>query len=106
MKELQELSSTNIIDFLERLGMAVWIEVITQSPHCIYYFGPFTSRKEAQLAISGYVEDLEKENAKVIAVDVKRGRPIKRTICEADLGDFYESIFAQTSSYFVSTIHR
>lgn len=95
----------NSIDFLERLGMALWIEVITQSPHCIYYFGPFVSKKEAQSAIPEYLEDLEKEKKQVLSTNIRRGRPIKSTIFEEELEKLGESNSAQKSAYFVNAVH-
>ncbi|MGB5637291.1 MAG: DUF1816 domain-containing protein [Waterburya sp.] len=43
-----------------------WIKVTTAKPSCTYYFGPFLTRKEAQLAQPGFLEDLETENAEGI----------------------------------------
>jgi len=67
---------------LNKLGLAWWVEVVTGSPHCTYYFGPFTSASEANAAQAGYVEDLETEGAQGIAVDVKRCKPGQLTIEE------------------------
>jgi len=67
---------------LNKLGLAWWIEVATGSPRCTYYFGPFSSVGEANAAQAGYVEDLEKEGAQEIVVDVKRCRPGQLTIEE------------------------
>jgi hypothetical protein len=78
------------IDFLEDLGMALWIEIISQLPDCIYYFGPYASKKEAELAIPGYLEDLETEKADIIATNIKRGQPVQLTIFEDDLENFRE----------------
>jgi Domain of unknown function (DUF1816) len=73
MKEI----SINILTFL---GLAWWVEIVTESPNCTYYFGPFASAREAKLAQHGYVEDLEQEGAKNIQVDVKRCKPERLTI--------------------------
>ncbi|HEY9643314.1 MAG TPA: DUF1816 domain-containing protein [Coleofasciculaceae cyanobacterium] len=73
MKEI----SINILTFL---GLAWWVEIITEAPNCTYYFGPFANAKEAKAAQYGYVEDLELEGAKNIKVDVKRCKPEKLTI--------------------------
>ena len=43
-----------------QLEFAWWVEINTNIPRCIYYFGPFNSEKEAQLYKSGYVEDLQR----------------------------------------------
>ena len=71
--------------YLEKMGIAWWVEIITAQPKCIYYFGPFASSYEAQLSSGGYIEDLEQEEAQVIAVDIKRGQPRELTIFEDEL---------------------
>jgi len=68
--------------WLNKLGLAWWVEVVTGDPRCTYYFGPFSSVSEANAARAGYVEDLEKEGAQGIAVDVKRCQPAQLTIEE------------------------
>lgn len=67
---------------LNRLGLAWWIEVTTQSPKCIYYFGPFASAEEAKEELPGYLEDLDRESAEGIQVVVKRCQPAELTIFE------------------------
>jgi Domain of unknown function (DUF1816) len=66
--------------FLGQLGMAVWVEVVTESPRCTYYFGPFASFPEAEVAVCGYKEDLEAEGAVVIGLVTKRCKPEQLTI--------------------------
>jgi hypothetical protein len=34
--------------YLEKMGRAWWVEIITAPPKCIYYFEPFASSYEAQ----------------------------------------------------------
>lgn len=65
---------------LQALGLAWWVEIKTDAPRCTYYFGPFASSSEAESARPGYVEDLEKENAKGIHVSIRRGKPDQLTI--------------------------
>jgi hypothetical protein len=67
---------------LNTVGLAWWVEIITETPRCTYYFGPFSSSKEAEAAQSGYIEDLEQEGAQGIKVDVKRCKPSSLTIDE------------------------
>lgn len=43
--------------FINFLGLAYWVEIVTHGPQCTYYFGPFLSRSEATIAQSGYIED-------------------------------------------------
>ncbi|MCY7332319.1 MAG: DUF1816 domain-containing protein [Pseudanabaena sp. CAN_BIN31] len=70
---------------LETLGLAVWIEIVTDSPRCTYYFGPFVSESEANIAKIGYIEDLEVEGSKGLAVMVKRCKPEILTIYDDSL---------------------
>lgn len=68
---------TNI---LENLGFAWWVEVVTDNPHCTYYFGPFASASEAETHKPGYIEDLEKEGAQNIRATIKRCKPSQLTV--------------------------
>ncbi len=70
-------SLTGLLDFF---GLAWWVEITTDSPRCTYYFGPFGSSKEAEMAKPGYVEDLQQEGAQGIAIAIKRCKPTKLTI--------------------------
>ena len=72
---------------LETFGLAVWVEIVTDSPRCVYYFGPFSNEVEAESAKSGYIEDLEAEGAKGLAVTVKRCKPENLTVYD-DALDF------------------
>jgi Domain of unknown function (DUF1816) len=72
------------------LGLAWWVEIVTQSPRCTYYFGPFLNYAEALDAKSGYVEDLEGEDAQGISVVIKRCKPTELTISD-DLGELIDS---------------
>jgi hypothetical protein len=59
-----------------------WIKVHTQTPSCIYYFGPFGSEKEAGTSQRGYVEDLVQEGALDISTEIEQVCPIQITIHE------------------------
>jgi hypothetical protein len=61
-----------------------WVEIVTKTPHCTYYFGPFDSAREADLTQPGYVEDLEQEGAKGISVRISQCQPEILTICEEE----------------------
>ncbi len=78
MKEL-------LISLLNFFGLAWWVEVKTASPRCIYYFGPFMTAQEAQAAQTGYVEDIENEDAQGISVSIQRCKPVNLTVAD-DLG--------------------
>ena len=61
-----------------------WVKIVTETPPCTYYFGPFDSAREADLNQSGYVEDLEQEGAKGIAVLILQDQPETLTICDEE----------------------
>ena len=67
----------------EGVQLDYWIEMCTASPLCIYYFGDFATYLEAEFAIAGYLEDLQKEGAKVISIQVKKCQP-QKLILSAD----------------------
>ncbi|GAP95616.1 hypothetical protein NIES2104_21400 [Leptolyngbya sp. NIES-2104] len=77
-----------LTSFLSAIGFAWWAEVTTENPRCVYYFGPFLSEKEAKSHQGGYVEDLEREGATSIKVNIKRCKPSDLTIYDekADVG--------------------
>lgn len=60
-----------------------WLKIATSKPKCIYYFGPFASKEDAIEALPGYVEDLEKEQAKGILIEIKQVNPQQLTECES-----------------------
>ncbi|MBD2136798.1 DUF1816 domain-containing protein [Anabaena sp. FACHB-1237] len=78
-----------LVNTFNSLGLAWWVEVVTQNPNCTYYFGPFVSSKEASIASKGYIEDLEMEGAQRITVNIKRCKPTVLTIAE-DLGEWID----------------
>ena len=71
--------------FLQGFSTPWWVEVTTEQPKCIYYFGPFQTSIEAKSAQSGYVEDLENEGAQGIQVIIKRCKPEVLTIFDEDV---------------------
>lgn len=75
-----------LIKILDFLGLALWVEIVTDNPRCTYYFGPFLSVQEAQAAKGGYIEDLENEGACGISVTFKRCKPTNLTIFD-ELGE-------------------
>jgi hypothetical protein len=68
------------LNTLELLGLAWWVEIITDSPNCTYYFGPYVSASEANASKPGFIEDLEQEGTKGIKVTVKRCKPTQLTV--------------------------
>lgn len=69
-----------IIEVLNFFRLAFWVEIVTETPKCTYYFGPFLSLKEAESASLGYLEDLSNENAQGVSKTIKRMKPGKLTI--------------------------
>jgi endonuclease IV len=82
------------------LGLAWWVEIVTEQPKCIYYFGPFVSANEAQFFQGDYIEDLEQESAQVIAITLKRGHPRHLTIVAQEVQESFESQLSSTISNF------
>jgi len=78
-----------LIKILHLMGLACWVEIVTDNPRCTYYFGPFVSEQEAHAAKSGYIEDLENEGAQGISVTVRRCKPTNLTIFD-ELGEQIE----------------
>lgn len=60
-------------------GLAWWIEVYTDFPRCLYYFGPFDSAAEAESNQADYLEDLHQEGAEGILAQIKQCRPLNLT---------------------------
>lgn len=71
---------------LEQLKLACWVEIVTDKPDCIYYFGPFACASEAQKAQPGYIEDLEQEQAQITSIKLKRYQPKELTVFADELG--------------------
>ena len=61
-----------------------WVEITTDRPHCLYYFGDFDSYSEAEQMQNGYVEDLLAEQAEGIEVAIKRCSPTNLTVTEEE----------------------
>lgn len=63
-----------------QLNLAWWIQIVTNSPKFIYFFGPFSTQKEAKYFQPDYVEDLISEKAIIVDVSLKYCQPISITI--------------------------
>ncbi|MEM9541902.1 MAG: DUF1816 domain-containing protein [Cyanobacteria bacterium P01_E01_bin.42] len=72
------------LSLLERLGLAYWIELTTDEPKCLYYFGPFVNTKEAKQHLPGYLEDLESEEARNIQYRIVRCKPEQLTVFDEE----------------------
>ncbi|MGK7935160.1 MAG: DUF1816 domain-containing protein [Xenococcaceae cyanobacterium] len=65
------------------LRLSWWLEIKTTIPSCTYYFGPFSSKKNAKIAQYDYIKDLLQEKAYGITVEIKRqSQPKELTIYE------------------------
>ncbi len=89
MKTIWHNFKESLINVFDKLGLAWWVEIVTQNPRCTYYFGPFLNSADATFASKGYIEDLEVEGAQGIVVNVKRCKPNTLTIAE-DLGERFD----------------
>ncbi len=81
------LSFTKILmqlTHLNQFNVPWWIKIQTNIPACTYYFGPFPNLQEAKLSQHGYIEDLVKEKAHGITVELKKCQPKILTICEEE----------------------
>lgn len=47
-----------------------WVKIATAEPNCVYYFGPFSSEREAIQHQPGFVEDLQQESAQGLEVSI------------------------------------
>jgi hypothetical protein len=71
-----------------------WIKVVTQSPACTYYFGPFDSLSEAESKQLEYIQDIKEEGAAEIISQIQRCQPQQLTICEEeDTEELMKSLF-------------
>jgi hypothetical protein len=84
--------------YLEKTGMAWWVEIVTKKPDCTYYFGPFASHREAQVSQLGYIEDLERERPQLIAIEIKQCQPKELTIFEDEWKEKIDTTIARNIS--------
>jgi hypothetical protein len=58
-----------------RAALPWWLEIYTDYPRCLYYFGPFESLAEAEAHQAGFMEDLQQEGAESLVVQIKQCQP-------------------------------
>ncbi len=63
-------------------SLAWWLQVDTANPTCIYYFGPFGSKEEAESSKNMYFDDLRQENDTILYSQAKFCQPRALTISE------------------------
>lgn len=78
--ELFNIVKNLFIGFVEGLSTPWWVEITTEQPPCIYYFGPFQTSFEAKATCPGYIEDLKSEEAQGIEFIIKLCKPDVLTI--------------------------
>lgn len=76
----KNLEKSNIIRSKTPWKFDWWIEICTDNPLCIYYFGAFESFTLAESAQDGYILDLLNENAKIISVKIQQCQPQQLTV--------------------------
>jgi len=64
----------------EKYEFGWWIEIVTDQPIYIYYFGAFQKYWEAEYYKKGYIEDLEKERSRIVNIEIRKLQPKKITI--------------------------
>ena len=83
--------ATKLFDLLgsrRKKTIPYWLEISTEAPKCVYFFGPFESPLEAKASQAGYVEDVMAESALGISVKLKQcPQPPELTIYEPDIFD-------------------
>lgn len=62
-----------------------WLEILTAQPLCLYYFGAFTTRQEAESQQDGFIEDLLQENALILSTNLQFLQPKEITLTGDDL---------------------
>jgi len=62
-----------------------WLEILTAQPLCLYYFGAFTTRQEAESQQDGFIEDLLQENALLLSTNLQFLQPNQITLIGDDL---------------------
>ena len=75
-------NSCSEISGSEILKLCWWLEVKTVVPPCVYYFGPFSTKKEAKIAQDHYIDDLSHKKAHGITIEIKHLQPKELMIYE------------------------
>ncbi|MEB3312328.1 MAG: DUF1816 domain-containing protein [Snowella sp.] len=76
--KILSITPTSALD-ISLKPLAWWVEIYTDFPRCLYYFGPFNSDFEAKTYQGGYIEDLQQEGAEGIVIQIKQCQPINLT---------------------------
>ena len=65
-----------------------WIEVLTNNPNYLYYFGPFNSYLDAEWCKYDYIQDLEEEGAIIINTEITQYKPKRLDMPIFCFGDY------------------
>jgi Domain of unknown function (DUF1816) len=65
-------------------SLAWWVKVTTAKPDMTYYFGPFTSARDAGLAQPQYIDDFEQAGANILGISIQQCQPSSLTIVEPE----------------------
>lgn len=57
-----------------------WIEILTDNPNYMYYFGVFDNYWEAEWSKNGYIQDLKQEASEIVNIQIKKCQPKQLTI--------------------------
>jgi hypothetical protein len=61
-----------------------WIKLRTARPNYLYYFGPFSSVREAESSKLGYIQDLAEEDSEVTTATILWCRPRQLTCAQSE----------------------
>lgn len=64
------LHSTN-----EQSSLAWWLKINTMNPSMTYYFGPFISAQEAEIAQPSYINNLEQDGLQIQTIQIQQRQP-------------------------------
>ena len=68
-----------IRNFGNKLGLAWWAKVETDQPSCVYWFGPFITKRSLKENMPSFINDLSEEgykNIKHSLVRCKKEEPL------------------------------
>lgn len=59
----------------EHRSLAWWLKVNTVNPSMTYYFGPFISAQEAEIAQPSYINNLEQDGLQIQTIQIQQRQP-------------------------------
>lgn len=71
---------------LQKFGW--WIEILTNNPNYLYYFGSFDNYWEAEWSKNGYIQDLEEERAIIVNIEINQCQPKKLDMPIVSFSDY------------------